>query len=126
MGEKFIEDVQHEYDPENISNKSQSEQKIKSKGLNGYTNNPAVQTILEFGYEPTVVKAAYTSLQTAGIQDITASLLFETINEREEREQKQSACNHPVKSSSQSVHKVKSHIQDTRKDEQANIDPDIE
>ncbi|CAC5368151.1 BIRC2_3 [Mytilus coruscus] len=126
MGEKFIEDVQQGKDPENISNSSQSKQKVQSKGFNGYTNNPAVQTILEFGYEPNVVKSAYTNLQTAGIQDITASLLFETINEKEEREQKQSACNHPVKSSPQSAHKVKNHIQDTSKDEQANIDPDIE
>ncbi|XP_052080112.1 baculoviral IAP repeat-containing protein 2-like isoform X2 [Mytilus californianus] len=125
MGEKFIEDVQHGKDPEHISNSSQSEEKIQSKGLNGFTNNPAVQTILEFGYEPDVAKSAYTSLQTAGIQDITASLLFETINEKEEREQKQSACNHSVKSSHQSAHLVKNHTQNTPKDEQANIDPDI-
>ncbi|XP_071127146.1 baculoviral IAP repeat-containing protein 7-like [Mytilus edulis] len=126
MGEKFIEDVQHGKDPENISNSSHSEQKIQSKGLNGYTNNPAVQTILEFGYEPNVVKSAYTSLQTAGVQDITASLLFETINEKEEREQTQSACNHPVKSSIKEAHEENNHIQDTHKDEQARIDPDIE
>ncbi|OPL20588.1 baculoviral 7-like iap repeat-containing protein, partial [Mytilus galloprovincialis] len=79
---------------------SHSEQKIESKGLNSYTNNPAVQTIIEFGYEPNAVKSAYTSLQTAGVQgnvsNITASLLFEKINEKEEREQPQSACNHPV------------------------------
>ncbi|CAG2233477.1 BIRC7_8 [Mytilus edulis] len=125
MGEKFIEDVQHGKDPENISNSSHSEQKIQPKGLNGYTNNPAVQTILEFGYEPNVVKSAYTSLQTAGVHDITASLLFETINEKEEREQTQSACNHPVKSSIKEAHEENNHIQDTHKDEQARIDPDI-
>ncbi|XP_076113477.1 death-associated inhibitor of apoptosis 2-like isoform X1 [Mytilus galloprovincialis] len=127
MGEKFIEDVQHGKDPENISNSSHSEQKIESKGLNSYTNNPAVQTILEFGYEPNVVKSAYTSLQTAGVQDITASLLFEKINEKEEREQPQSACNHPVKSSHKpAAPEENNHIKAKPKDEQINIDPDIE
>ncbi|XP_063397612.1 baculoviral IAP repeat-containing protein 2-like [Mytilus trossulus] len=126
MGEKFIEDVKHGKDPENILNSAHSEQKMEPKGLNGYMNNPAVQTILEFGYEPNVVKSAYTSLQTAGLQEITASLLFETINEKEEREQTQSACNHPVKSSIKEAHEEKNHIQDTPRDELARIDPDIE
>ncbi|XP_063417741.1 baculoviral IAP repeat-containing protein 2-like [Mytilus trossulus] len=126
MGEKFIEDVQHGKDPENISNISHPEQNIKPKRLNGYTNNPAVQTILEFGYEPNVVKSAYTSLQTAGVHDITASLLFETINEKEEREKTHSACNDPVKSSTKAAHEENNHLQDIPKDEQAIVDPDIE
>ncbi|XP_071160648.1 baculoviral IAP repeat-containing protein 7-A-like [Mytilus edulis] len=127
MGEKFIEHVQHGKDPENISNSSHSEQKIESKGLNSYTNNPAVQTIIEFGYEPNAVKSAYTSLQTAGVQDITASLLFEKINEKEEREQPQSACNHPGKGSHKpAAPEENNNIKDTPKDEQINVDPDIE
>lgn len=56
-----------------ILQSSHSEQKIESKGLNSYTNNPAVQTIIEFGYEPNAVKSAYTSLQTAGVQGNVSS-----------------------------------------------------
>lgn len=52
--------------------------------------------------------------------------MFETINEKEEREQTQSACNHPVKSSIKKAHDENNHIQDTHKDEQTRIDPDIE
>ncbi|CAC5379793.1 BIRC7_8 [Mytilus coruscus] len=126
MGAKFIEDVQQGKDPEHIPNSTNAEQNNESKGLNGYTNNPAVQTILEFGYEPNVVKSAYTSLRTVGIQDITASLLFETIDQKEDREQKKSACNLPVKSSSPSAHKVKNDIHDTPKEKQEHIDPNIE
>ncbi|CAC5368147.1 BIRC7_8 [Mytilus coruscus] len=66
-GEKFIEDV------------AEKEHMQSPSGLNGYTNNPAVQTILDFGYECAVVKTSYTRLKESGIHDITASLLLQTI-----------------------------------------------
>ncbi|VDI82130.1 baculoviral IAP repeat-containing protein 7/8 [Mytilus galloprovincialis] len=85
-GEKFIEEVQQGKNPEITKNVAEKEHKHSPSGLNGYTNNPAVQTILDFGYECAVVKTAYTSLKESGIHDITASLLLETICEKEERE----------------------------------------
>ena len=53
--------------------------------------------------------------------------MFEKINEKEEREQPQSACNHPGKTNHKpAAPEGNNHIKDTPKDEQINVDPDIE
>ncbi|XP_076113470.1 putative inhibitor of apoptosis isoform X2 [Mytilus galloprovincialis] len=85
-GEKFIEDVQKGQNPEITENLAENKQKKTSIGINGLKNNPAVQTILDFGYESDVVKAAYTRLKESGIHDISASLLLDTIYEKAESE----------------------------------------
>ena len=43
------------------------QQKKASIGINGFINNPAVQTILDFGYASDVVETAYTRLKESGI-----------------------------------------------------------
>ncbi|CAG2244790.1 BIRC7_8 [Mytilus edulis] len=85
-GEKFIEDVQKGQNPEIIENLAENKQKKSPLGINGFKNNPSVQTILDFGYESDVVKAAYTRLKESGIHDISASLLLDTIYEKAESE----------------------------------------
>ncbi|XP_063445573.1 putative inhibitor of apoptosis [Mytilus trossulus] len=85
-GEKFIEDVQKGQNPEITENLAENKPKKSPLGINGFKNNPAVQTILDFGYESNVVKAAYTRLKESGIHDISASLLLDTIYEKAESE----------------------------------------
>ncbi|OPL21709.1 hypothetical protein AM593_06116, partial [Mytilus galloprovincialis] len=95
-GEKFIEDVQKGQNPEIAENLPENKQKKTSIGINGLLNNPAVQTILDFGYASDVVETAYTRLKESGIHDITASLLLDTIYEKEESENHHATSNQTI------------------------------
>ncbi|CAC5403112.1 unnamed protein product [Mytilus coruscus] len=75
-GEKFIDDVQQGKNPEIAENVAEKKQKKASFEINGYINNPAVQTILDFGYESDVVKTAYTRLKESGIHGMYKFILF--------------------------------------------------
>ncbi|XP_071160652.1 baculoviral IAP repeat-containing protein 7-like [Mytilus edulis] len=99
-GEKFIGAVQQGENPEITKNVAEKEHKNSPSGLNGYTNNPAVQTILDFGYECAVVKTAYARLKESGIHDVTASLLLETICEKEESDNQHASSEQTIASHS--------------------------
>lgn len=58
---------------------AEKDHKHSPSGLNGYTNNPAVQTILDFGYECAVVKTAYARLNESGIHGMYILILLKMI-----------------------------------------------
>ncbi|XP_052080097.1 baculoviral IAP repeat-containing protein 7-like isoform X2 [Mytilus californianus] len=127
-GEKFIEDVHQGKNPEIAENDAEKEPKQSPSGLNGYTNNPAVQTILDFEYECAVVKTAYTRLKESGIHNITASLLLETICEKEDSENHHSSSDQTIASHNTTQEKEaddKEHCNKTPKNIEK-IDPTLE
>ncbi|CAC5368149.1 BIRC7_8 [Mytilus coruscus] len=127
-GEKFIDDVQQGKNPEITKNVAEKDHKQSPSGLNGYTNNPAVQTILDFGYECAVVKTAYTRLKESGIHDITASLLLETICEKEESENYHTISNQTIAARNTTQEKEAENIEHSNKTPEniEQIDPTLE
>ncbi|CAC5393832.1 unnamed protein product [Mytilus coruscus] len=91
-GDKFVEDVQmNRFIPTTKQDKKESSGQTSLQNENRKTiknkdfgSHPAVLSVSEFGYDESLIKRAYDSIQKAGTTDITGTLLLEKIFQLEE------------------------------------------
>ncbi|CAC5363204.1 unnamed protein product [Mytilus coruscus] len=91
-GERFIQDVQmnksisttiQEKNESSGHTSLQNENRNTKKNID-FGSHPAVLSVSEFGYDESLIKRAYDSIQKAGTTDITGTLLLEKIFQLEE------------------------------------------
>ncbi|XP_052080524.1 baculoviral IAP repeat-containing protein 3-like isoform X2 [Mytilus californianus] len=91
-GDTFVEDVQmNRFIPTTKQDKKESSGQTSLQNENRKTlknkdfgSHPAVLSVSEFGYDESLIKRAYDSIQRAGTTDITGTLLLEKIFQLEE------------------------------------------